>query len=147
MKSFATRKSYTGIADLNVWFWIWYDTNYYTLTKQEGVTKWDFQEKLRCTASIEVVCQVLSVKTYQCDPLDVLAKPFDLSVKTPSIYWKLDLLRRYRHTVCWCETTVYPCSTSTGLRLHRKLLYEHYCNSMSTYGWHYASEICEGIFW
>ena len=32
------------------------------------------------TAIIEVVCQVLSVKTYQCDPLDVLAKPFDLSV-------------------------------------------------------------------
>ena len=27
MKSFVTRKGYTGIADLNVWFWICYDTS------------------------------------------------------------------------------------------------------------------------
>ena len=32
MKSFVTRNSYTGIVDLNVWFWICYDTSY-TLTQ------------------------------------------------------------------------------------------------------------------
>ena len=154
MKSFVTRKSYTGIADLNVWFWICYDTSY-TLTQlnppldSKELQNETSKKSLGVPQPLRLYAKFFQWKhtssTHLMYVLNLLSYLYKRRPYTETRF--LDLLRRYRHIVCWCETTVYPPSTSTGLRLHRKLLCEHYCNAISTYEWHYASENCEGIFW